>query len=392
METATEEKGFAQKLRRDGRRIALKFDGICADCGTVLPKGTTARWYGRGRVYGLDCHEKQVKTESEGVVTYSPPPIQTQAPKLRALADGLTDKIEALFADRRQNTPKQQQQAGYARLNGIHLKRTQEALYALVSLYEAGDVPIILQKFRSKAVIHEAMKSKMDGGNHGYYSVPVDLGEPASSNREDIALWALIKGQTEEEKKEEELTRKINGLKFSNIPGYFPTPEPVIEMMIERADIGSDHAILEPSAGSGAIADAIEEYMKGSDWENHHEMGIYEINHTLQGILEAKGYRLQGDDFTEADPICLYDRILMNPPFENSQDISHVYKAFSLLTEGGRLVSIMSPGPFFREDKKSTEFRQWFDDLGGEVVDLPENSFKESGTGVATKLIILDKE
>ena len=43
--------------RRRRKTITLKFAGKCADCGAVLAVGTTARWYGRGRVYGLDCHE-----------------------------------------------------------------------------------------------------------------------------------------------------------------------------------------------------------------------------------------------------------------------------------------------------------------------------------------------
>lgn len=38
--------------------ITLKFEGKCADksCGAVLPVGSKAKWYGRGRVYGIGCH------------------------------------------------------------------------------------------------------------------------------------------------------------------------------------------------------------------------------------------------------------------------------------------------------------------------------------------------
>ena len=38
------------------KTITLKFAGKCRECGTDLPAGTKAKWYGRGRVYGLDCH------------------------------------------------------------------------------------------------------------------------------------------------------------------------------------------------------------------------------------------------------------------------------------------------------------------------------------------------
>ena len=54
--------GFVKKLRRGGRRITLKYSGTCADCGAFLPVGATARWYGRGRVYGLTCHANSAET------------------------------------------------------------------------------------------------------------------------------------------------------------------------------------------------------------------------------------------------------------------------------------------------------------------------------------------
>ena len=42
------------------KTITLKFAGKCADtqCGAALGVGSQARWYGRGRVYGMDCHDK----------------------------------------------------------------------------------------------------------------------------------------------------------------------------------------------------------------------------------------------------------------------------------------------------------------------------------------------
>ena len=41
------------------RSITLKYQATCRDCGAGLPEGTEARYYGRGRVYGLDCHDKR---------------------------------------------------------------------------------------------------------------------------------------------------------------------------------------------------------------------------------------------------------------------------------------------------------------------------------------------
>ena len=39
------------------RTITLRYAARCADCGAQLPAGTRARWYRRGVVYGLACHD-----------------------------------------------------------------------------------------------------------------------------------------------------------------------------------------------------------------------------------------------------------------------------------------------------------------------------------------------
>lgn len=41
------------------RFITLKFAGTCSDCKASLPVGAKARWYGKGRIYGLTCHDRQ---------------------------------------------------------------------------------------------------------------------------------------------------------------------------------------------------------------------------------------------------------------------------------------------------------------------------------------------
>jgi len=309
-----------------------------------------------------------------------------RAKKLRELAEGLTVRIEGYCRDRQENTPKRQCQAMYARNEGTWLKRTQKALNALADGHTEGTLPGILKDLKSKKDIHALMRPEYEGG-HGYYDAPQDTGKPADKSEKSLALWKLIDGgRSEAEQKKEELHRKIKALQFSKIPGYFPTPRAVVELMIERADIEEGNHILEPSAGAGAIADVIKEKYPNVTIE------VSEVNYTLQEILQGKGYELVSPNFMEFLDNFQYDRILMNPPFENLQDVDHVRKAYDHLFEGGRLVSIMSPAPFYRKDKKSVEFQKWFDSLGGECVDLPENSFKESGTGVASKMVILDKD
>jgi len=46
------------------RNLITKYAGACADCGSELPAGAKARYYGRGRLYGIDCHEDTAKTSA----------------------------------------------------------------------------------------------------------------------------------------------------------------------------------------------------------------------------------------------------------------------------------------------------------------------------------------
>lgn len=90
-----------------------------------------------------------------------------------------------------------------------------------------------------------------------------------------------------------------------------------------------------------------------------------------------------------------FDRIVMNPPFADGQDVKHVIHAYGLLSEGGRLVSIMSPSWRFNSASKFVAFREWLDILAADgrltVEDLPAGTFKESGTDIATVIVALQK-
>jgi type I restriction-modification system DNA methylase subunit len=79
----------------------------------------------------------------------------------------------------------------------------------------------------------------------------------------------------------------------------------------------------------------------------------------------------------------------MNPPFAKQADIKHILHAFKCLKPGGKLVAIMSNGVMFRENKASSDFRDFVASRGGSITDLPEGSFKASGTGVNTCVAVI---
>jgi hypothetical protein len=306
------------------------------------------------------------------------------ADKLRTMADALQASIDDKFRDRRNNTPKQQREAQSARLDGYRLERTQKAMRRLADLHEAGTVPPTLAGIVTKAAIFDLVRGEIERSG-GYYDAGHETGRPALQTPAALALWDIVNESGAERRKADELRQKIDALRFAKIPGYFPTPAPIVARMIEAADIPDGPcSVLEPEAGTGAILDALR------DAAPHATLFAFERQCSLREILAAKGYQLTGADFMESDPALRVDRVLMNPPFEHLQDAAHIMRAFHHLKPGGRLVSIMSPSAFFRADKAARFFRDWFEDLGGERQDLPPGSFKESGTGTGTVLIILD--
>ena len=177
--------------------------------------------------------------------------------------------------------------------------------------------------------------------------------------------------------------------------GYFPTPAVIVDRMIELADINYTHLILEPSAGQGHICDAVCEKLRLSpDWAL---LMLCEILPENRHILMEKGYVVEELEFFEFAKEILktesnFDRIVMNPPFERQADIDHVTAAYNLLAHGGILVTIMSAGVLFRQNKKTVEFRDNIMESHGTYLDrLPAGTFKESGTMVNTILLRLEK-
>jgi hypothetical protein len=168
--------------------------------------------------------------------------------------------------------------------------------------------------------------------------------------------------------------------------GFFPTPGPIVARLIDAAEIEPRMHCLEPSAGQGAIAEAIAKIVEPD------QLTTVELLHENCVILRAKGFAPWQQDFLTTDFATRYERIVMNPPFSRQQDIDHVRHAFTaFLMPGGRLVSVMSMSFTFRTDKKSVAFRELVEQYG-QWEELPDEAFKESGTMVRTAMVVLDNE
>jgi predicted RNA methylase len=166
--------------------------------------------------------------------------------------------------------------------------------------------------------------------------------------------------------------------------GYFPTPPTVVKRLLELAQIEPDMYVLEPSAGSGAIAKQIR-------YTTDHIV-CCEIDQSNCDVLVNEGFTVASGDFLERNPIGLmgnFDRVVMNPPFQRQQDILHVNHAMRFLKAGGRLVSVMSSSVAFRTNRLTVAFRETLNAHHGTIESLPENAFAESGTNVNTVIVTM---
>lgn len=114
---------------------------------------------------------------------------------------------------------------------------------------------------------------------------------------------------------------------------YYPTPERLAREAVELAHIGPDHECLEPSAGTGGLADLMPK----------ERTLCVEISELHCKVLEAKGFEVQQGDFLQwaASYPRSFDRIVMNPPFSEGRWQAHLEHAAGQLRDDGRLVAIL---------------------------------------------------
>ena len=175
-------------------------------------------------------------------------------------------------------------------------------------------------------------------------------------------------------------TLKAGGVQVVTAPQLFPTPRDLAARMVEMAGIWPADRVLEPSAGTGNILAEI--YKKAEK-----NIVAVEINSRLGVMLEGKAAAIIHGDFLECSPefLGLFDKILMNPPFENADDIKHIEHARKFLKPGGRLVAICANGPRQRE-----KLMPLAEESGGVWEDLPRGTFSNAGTEVNTALLVIE--
>lgn len=169
---------------------------------------------------------------------------------------------------------------------------------------------------------------------------------------------------------------------------FFETPDELADKMVKLAESQPSDLVLEPSAGRGAIVNAIKRKLPGKI------VDCFEISDINRMVLEKiPGLVVRGWDFLQAKPEQLpeYDKIIANPPFSKNQDITHIYKMWDCLGDGGTLVAIISTHWEKSKNKKETAFRQWLTEQKAKIIPLERGVFSESGTKIASNILIIKK-
>ncbi len=184
-----------------------------------------------------------------------------------------------------------------------------------------------------------------------------------------------------------QLDKLLVEARASKFPGFFPTPNDVIDLMIDSAKIRDSDSILEPSAGIGSIQDRLREEGYNNEITN------IETNFNLAEIIKLKGYDVIHTDILGYREEKKYDRILMNPPFEGTYPISHITHCYSLLSETGILVSVIPKGILNKSTGPFKAFRKFVEENNGYLVEIEGNPFKGSfkNTNVQVNLLVISK-
>lgn len=122
---------------------------------------------------------------------------------------------------------------------------------------------------------------------------------------------------------------------------FYPTPKEVIEKMLIDVEVSGKY-VLEPSAGSGNIVDALNE--RGAA-----QVLACEIDERLRKILHGK-CDIIGDDFltVTSEQVSHIDLIVMNPPFSAAD--KHILHAYEIAPEGCQIVALCNGSSYLHRD------------------------------------------
>lgn len=121
---------------------------------------------------------------------------------------------------------------------------------------------------------------------------------------------------------------------------FYPTPQNLIDKMLDVVKLDTVEAVLEPSAGRGDLVEGISKRISSRFNGRNGAIDTIEFDSDLYAVLESKGYKPVARDFLTFTSFRNYDLIIMNPPF--SSGAKHLIRALELQKDGGQIVSLLN--------------------------------------------------
>lgn len=177
---------------------------------------------------------------------------------------------------------------------------------------------------------------------------------------------------------------------FTESKNFYPTPEKIIEKMLDGLDFEMIKSVLEPSAGKGDIVAALLRKHEKVDRWNYSPIDIdcIEIDENLQHILKGKKCRVVHNDFLTYNTLKEYDLIVMNPPFDTG--CKHLLKALEMQERnGGAVICLLNAetlkNPYTNERKV---LQQKLTDYGANVEFL-QDAFIDAERKTAVEIALV---
>ncbi|MGG6267061.1 hypothetical protein ACQ4M3_12910 [Leptolyngbya sp. AN03gr2] len=308
--------------------------------------------------------------------------LKKQIDRLKSAASALESTIQAKGCPTLPHKPvthKRRRETVKGIHRAIQVDRVRQVLLGIAYALEQNCCPDPLRRITAKTEV-EAL---VDGQYSQAAAMKAFGGQEVIFDRAKQAIDSLILPDPLLNERKTQLLLKELDVLSRGIKSFFPTPQLVAQRMVKLARIKPGDRVLEPEAGSGAIAEEIRSAGANAV--------VMEIQEDLREILNLKGFTVSGHDFLidAQNQIDTYDAVVANPPFENFADVIHLQQMVDSTKPGQRIVSLMSNGPFFREDDRAQEFRTWFTELNGVYEKIPGGTF--ATTGVPAILVVIAK-
>ncbi|MEM8986682.1 MAG: DUF4942 domain-containing protein [Pseudomonadota bacterium] len=200
----------------------------------------------------------------------------------------------------------------------------------------------------------------------------------------DVVADAAPKDATAED------IRHRSGLPAKDLQ-FYPTPEGVVDRLMDLAHLHEGVTVLEPSAGTGAIVKAAAE--RGASVR---AVEIHGARAAAISALNMQNVDVNCANFLQMPVDVSFDLVLMNPPFYGTHWIDHVCHAFAFLKPGGRLLTILPATAELGESARHKAFHKWAKDNAASWAapvfrDLPPESFASVGARINTVILELRK-